>query len=389
MGEAIGTGVGPAARATRRLTAMQSPRLSVNIKKRLGSFDLGIEMSADAEILVLFGPSGAGKTQTLNAIAGLSTPDSGEITLDGEPFFRKEPGTASINVPARHRRVGYVFQQYALFPHLTALENVAYSLWRKSNSRARAVALLERMRLTDHANRYPDELSGGQQQRVAIARALAAEPRVLLLDEPFSALDAAIRERLHEDLCAVQQESGLVVVYVTHNLDDALSVAHRLAVVSGGRVEQIGSIEDVYVRPASSRAMEVLGIPNRMVARVAGVTQDELLLDWDGLSLKAPLQQVQAGESILAYLRPEEITLLVPGRQSSSESGNRIAGRIMSVQVGRSFRIARVALENASIIEVHVPLSNTELQLMLEARAHVDLEIPKHAIVVLNRQTAS
>ncbi|HWO01713.1 MAG TPA: ABC transporter ATP-binding protein [Blastocatellia bacterium] len=368
---------------------MQDTRLCVNIKRSLGGFDLDIGLSAGTEILVLFGPSGAGKTQTLNAIAGLSTPDSGEITLDDETFFRKKPGQASIDTPARRRRVGYVFQQYALFPHLTALDNVAYSLWRKPNSRRRASALLERMRLSDHANRFPDELSGGQQQRVAIARALAAEPRVLLLDEPFSALDAAIRERLHEDLRAVQQESGLVVVYVTHNLDDALSVGHRLAVVNGGRVEQIGSIEDVYVRPASSAAMGVLGIPNRMVARAAAMTADELILDWDGLALKAPVQPVQAGESLLGYLRPEEIRLLVPASQSPIDAGNRIAGKITSVQVGRSFRIVRVALSNARTIEVHVPLADSRLQPILETRGDVELEIPRHAIIVLNPDRAS
>ncbi|HSF22913.1 MAG TPA: ABC transporter ATP-binding protein, partial [Blastocatellia bacterium] len=300
---------------------MESSRLNVKIKKRLGAFDLDIELRAGTEILVLFGPSGAGKTQTLNAIAGLATPDWGEITLDGEAFFLKKPGTAPTNTPARDRRVGYVFQQYALFPHLTALENVAYSLRRKSNGRARASALLERMRLTDHSHQYPDELSGGQQQRVAIARALAAEPRVLLLDEPFSALDAAIRERLHQDLRALQREAGLVVVYVTHNLDDALSIGHRLAVVQSGRIEQIGSIEDVYVRPVSSAAMEVLGIPNRIAATVASIGADKLVLDWEGLLLDAPLQPVQTGQSVLGYIRPEEIRILIPGERSTRECG--------------------------------------------------------------------
>ena len=362
---------------------MQSPRLSVNIQKRLGAFDLNIELSAGSEILVLFGPSGAGKTQTLNAIAGLSKPDAGEITLDGETFLRKRRGTASIDVPARNRRVGYVFQQYALFPHLTALENVAYALWRKAGSRARALALLERMRLSDHAHQYPDELSGGQQQRVAIARALAAEPRVLLLDEPFSALDAPIRERLHEDLRSVQAESELVVLYVTHNLDDALSVGHRLAVVLGGRVEQIGSIEEVYLRPATSAAMEVLGIPNRMVARVKSIGPDCLTLDWHGLSLKAPLQPLRAGESVLVYVRPEEIRLLGSDEPSTSECVNRITGKITSVQVGRNFRLVRASLNNGCSVEAHVPLSNTRLQLTSESGSDIDLEIPEHAIIVV------
>ena len=226
---------------------MKPLRLKVNIEKRLDTFNLAVQIDVGAEILVLFGPSGAGKTQTLNAIAGLMTPDAGEITLDDTIFFRSSAnkGTA-INLPARKRHVGYVFQQYALFPHLTALENVAYALWRQPHARERAEALLERMRLTELAHRYPHELSGGQQQRVAIARALAMDPRVLLLDEPFSALDSEIRQRLHEDLLRLQAEAELIVIYVTHNLEDAFTVGHRMAVVRNGTVERTGAPRDIY-----------------------------------------------------------------------------------------------------------------------------------------------
>ena len=219
-------------------------RLKVNIEKRLATFSLSVQIEVGAEILVLFGPSGAGKTQTLNAIAGMMTPDAGEITLDGTVFFRSS--SPAINLPARKRRVGYVFQQYALFPHLSALENVAYALWRQPQARERAEALLERMHLAELAHRYPHELSGGQQQRVAIARALAMEPRVLLLDEPFSALDSEIRKRLHEDLLRLQAESELIVIYVTHNLEDAFTVGHRMAVVRNGTIERTGAPRDIY-----------------------------------------------------------------------------------------------------------------------------------------------
>ncbi len=243
---------------------MKPLRLKVNIEKRLATFNLSVQIEVGAEILVLFGPSGAGKTQTLNAIAGLMTPDAGEITLDGTVFFRA-PGTlgvaqgktSTINLPARKRHVGYVFQQYALFPHLSALENVSYALWRQPRARERAEALLERMRLVELANRYPHELSGGQQQRVAIARALAMEPRVLLMDEPFSALDSEIRKQLHHDLLRLQAEAELIVIYVTHNLEDAFTVGHRLAVVRNGRIEQIGTPRDVYPSPARELKLEL------------------------------------------------------------------------------------------------------------------------------------
>jgi molybdate transport system ATP-binding protein len=243
---------------------MNAPCLKVNIEKRLATFNLCVQLDVGAEILVLFGASGAGKTQTLNAIAGLVTPDAGEITLDGEVFFRQADGVRdnqAINVPARQRRVGYIFQQYALFPHLTALENVAFALWRQSSSAcSRAQELLERMRLAELATRYPHELSGGQQQRVAIARALAMNPRVLLMDEPFSALDSVMRKQLHQDLVELQQEEQLIVIYVTHNLIDAFAVGHRLAILSEGRIEQIGAPQDVYQYPASPVVMELLEV---------------------------------------------------------------------------------------------------------------------------------
>jgi molybdate transport system ATP-binding protein len=246
---------------------MTTPRLKVNIEKRLATFNLRVQIEVGAEILVLFGPSGAGKTQTLNAIAGLMTPDAGEITLDGTVFFHSS-GTngkeQTFNLPARKRRVGYVFQQYALFPHLSALENVSYPLWRQPQARERSEALLERMRLAELANRYPHELSGGQQQRVAIARALAMEPRVLLMDEPFSALDSEIRKQLHQDLLKLQAEAKLIVIYVTHNLEDAFTVGHRLAVVRDGRIERIGTPRELYAPPTNSL---VVAADQRAVAR--------------------------------------------------------------------------------------------------------------------------
>ena len=239
---------------------MQSPGLKLDFEKRLATFDLRVQLEAGAEILVLFGPSGAGKTQTLNAIAGLTAPDSGEIVLGGEPFFRSGPDGNAFNLPPRKRRVGYVFQQYALFPHLTALENVAYALWRRPTARAEAEALLERVHLSGLSGRYPHELSGGQQQRVAIARALAMRPRVLLLDEPFSALDGPTRRRLHQDLVTLQREEALTVVYVTHNLADAFAVGHRLAIMREGRIEQVGVPEDVRRNPANPLVLAALGL---------------------------------------------------------------------------------------------------------------------------------
>ena len=242
---------------------MEAPSLRIDFEKRLAAFNLRVRLEVGAEILVLFGPSGAGKTQTLNAVAGLTTPDAGEILLGDTPFFRSGDNGNASNLAPRHRRVGYVFQQYALFPHLTAVENVAYALWRQPGARERAEGLLERMHLAQLSNRYPHELSGGQQQRVAIARALAMKPRVLLMDEPFSALDSPTRRRLHQDLVELQQEERLIVIYVTHNLADAFAVGHRLAIMRDGRIEQVGVPEDVRRNPANPLVLAALGLTER------------------------------------------------------------------------------------------------------------------------------
>jgi molybdate transport system ATP-binding protein len=359
---------------------MQASRLTVKIEKRFPGFRLEVELEASSEILVLFGPSGAGKTQTLNAIAGLVTPDTGEIRLDNETFFRKQAETVAVQVPARRRGVGYVFQHYALFPHLTAFENVAYPLRGKIDAKQRALTLLDRMRLTRHSDRYPDELSGGQQQRVAIARALAAEPRVLLLDEPFSALDAPIRELLHQDLRSVQQESELVVLYVTHNLDDALAVGNRLAVITHGRVEQIGNTEEIYSRPANRAVMATLGIPNPLAATVESSTSDGLTINWQGTMLDAASHQVARGDSVAGYLRPELIK--VGGAEEiNAVATNRIPGRIVSNRISRSCRITRVAVDDSRIIEAHLPISADSANLVPGMCA--TLEVPREAIVLL------
>jgi len=355
---------------------MHEARLKVDFRKRLSKFELNVQLEAGSEILVLFGPSGAGKTQTLNAIAGLVTPDSGEITLDDQPFFRQDGDKSSVHLPARHRRVGYVFQQYALFPHLTALENVAYALWRKSDGRRRALELLARMRLTEYGDRYPYQLSGGQQQRVAIARALAAQPRVLLLDEPFSALDANIRDQLHADIRSLQAESQLAVVYVTHNLDDALAAGHRLAVIRAGRIEQIGSTEDVYLNPSSRGVMEVLGIPNRFDALVEDVSPDSIVLNWNGVRLRAPSRELGKGARVLGYIRPAEIVIepLTAGSPLTEALPATIAGS----RPARWTRAVQTTLRNGATIEAHLPLSSAA-----GARCEqVKLVIPQHAVVI-------
>jgi molybdate transport system ATP-binding protein len=362
---------------------MTVPRLTLDIAKAWPGFRLSVQLDVGAEIAVLFGPSGAGKTTTLSAIAGLTTPDTGEIALDGQTLFRRGRGRETINVPTRGRHIGYVFQGYALFPHLTALENVAYPLWRQRDSRPRSTALLERMHLAHLADRYPHELSGGQQQRVAIARALAVEPRVLLLDEPFSALDTAVREHLQRDLAALQAELGLAVIYVTHRLEDAFAMGHRLAVMDEGQVAQVGPIEEVFHHPASSGVAAIMGVRNLLQAAVVAATPEGLVLDWGGLRLEALPQPGAVGTAVTAYIAPEDIKLLYPDRPlAATVMRNRVKGRIVENRLSASFRLLRVALANDQEIEVRFP-ARAYSSLRLAPGEAVDLSLRREGLIVL------
>jgi sulfate transport system ATP-binding protein len=225
-----------------------------NIVKRFGSFaaldnvDLKV---GDGELLALLGPSGSGKTTLLRIIAGLDWPDAGEVTIDGENALARG---------ASERQVGFVFQHYALFRHMTVFENVAFGLRvqpraiRKDEAsiRARVKELLDLVQLDWLANRYPSQLSGGQRQRIALARALAIEPRILLLDEPFGALDAKVRKELRQWLRSLHSEIHVTSIFVTHDQEEALEVANRVVVMDKGRIEQIGTPGDVYDNPATA-----------------------------------------------------------------------------------------------------------------------------------------
>jgi ABC-type sulfate/molybdate transport systems ATPase subunit len=248
---------------------------------------------------------------------------------------------------------------------------------------ARTLALLERMRLAHLADRYPHELSGGQQQRVAIARALAAEPQVMLLDEPFSGLDAAVREHLQRDLHQLQQDLGLVVLYVTHNLEDAFVIGHRLALIRDGQVEQIGPIAEVFRRPATSHAAAILGVRNLFRARVVETTPEGLLLDWDGLPLEAPPQPASVGDTVTAYIRPEDIKVLYPDRPlTSAVRHNQVTGSIRDSRSHSSFHTLRVAIPNGQEVEVRFP-AYAYTPLRLTAGAPVRLSLRKEGVVLL------
>jgi thiamine transport system ATP-binding protein len=273
----------------------------------------GIDLDvADGEFFTLVGPSGCGKTTTLRLLAGFEEPTAGTVRFDGE---------AMTGVPPEDREVGVVFQNYALFPHLSLRENVAYGLKFHDppdgqSPDERVADLLDLVDLSGLGDRDPGELSGGQQQRVALARALAPGPRLLLLDEPMSALDAQLRERLRLQVKEIQSELGITTVYVTHDQEEALSVSDRVAVLRDGRVEQVGAPREVYRRPATRFVASFVGDNNLFDGRVVGADDSRVAvrvgdrqfavardsLD-DGVS-------VRSGEAVTLCVRPEHLRVV-------------------------------------------------------------------------------
>jgi sulfate transport system ATP-binding protein len=299
---------------------------------------------ADGELVALLGPSGSGKTTLLRVIAGLETPSAGRVLFANEDATR---------LPVQGRRIGFVFQHYALFKHLTVFENIAYGLRVRARAErptggeiARRVReLLELVQLPDVEKRYPMQLSGGQRQRVALARALAVEPRVLLLDEPFGALDAKVRKDLRRWLREVHERTRHTTIFVTHDQEEALELADRVAILNEGRLEQIGTAEDVYDRPASPFVMAFVGDTSTLP-----IEMREGCVSVGGVAVAADIQGEANGRAHL-YLRPGDVVLTdaqsSPLRGTVSGMRRTATGRRVQVQVGPA----------DTVIEVEAPAS--------------------------------
>jgi putative spermidine/putrescine transport system ATP-binding protein len=258
------------------------------------------------ERLALLGPSGCGKTTTLNLVAGFLAPDAGEIRIAGRDVAR---------LPPHRRNTGMVFQSYALFPHLSVADNVAFGLRMRRVGRAeierRVREALALVRLGDLGARYPRQLSGGQQQRVALARALVIHPEILLLDEPLSNLDAKLRQEMRMELVTILRAVSITTIFVTHDQDEALSLADRVVVMNAGRIEQVGSPAEVYEAPATPFVAKFLGEPNVLPGRVAAVEGSEILCEVDGgyRVVAARRAAVRAGERVEIIVRAERLRL--------------------------------------------------------------------------------
>jgi putative spermidine/putrescine transport system ATP-binding protein len=296
-------------------------RISLDrLTKRFGGAVAVDGLSLDihpGELVSLVGGSGCGKTTTLRMVAGFERPDAGEIRF----------GDRVVNeVPPRRRGVGIVFQSYALFPTMTVAENIAFgprvAKWPAAKARARVAEMVELTRLRGLEDRYANQLSGGQQQRVALARALARRPEILLLDEPLSALDAKIRLQLRGEIRKIQQDLGITTVYVTHDQEEALSIADRIAVMRAGRVEQVGRPQEIYGRPRTDFVADFIGISNILDCRVASAREGAV--EWEGARLHATLDGVRDGDRVLVSVRPEKLELL--GGRAPDDGRNRVEG---------------------------------------------------------------
>jgi putative spermidine/putrescine transport system ATP-binding protein len=284
------------------------------------------------EFLSLLGPSGCGKTTALRIVAGFETPTSGRVVIEGNDV---------TNIPANKRDMGMVFQAYSLFPNMTAEANVEFGLRIRGESgvvrRKRVEELLELVGLTAAAKRYPHQLSGGMQQRVALARALAIEPRVLLLDEPLSALDAKVRVQLREEIRRLQTQLGITTLYVTHDQEEALSISDRVAVLSHGRIEQIGSPAEIYNAPGTPFVAEFIGTMNRLEATVAASGQVQV---GGSVLAVADAHDLPLGERVLVLVRPEIVEL---ERADGGVAGAIIGEVVAHIFLGAITRVKVVA----------------------------------------------
>ena len=318
----------------------------------------GIDLEiGSAEFVSFLGPSGCGKTTALRLVAGFDRPTSGRILVDGKDI---------TGVPPNRRDIGMVFQAYSLFPNMTAVRNVEFGLRVRKHGRGdrrqRALELLELVGLGHAADRYPHQLSGGMQQRVALARALAIEPRVLLLDEPLSALDAKVRVQLREEIRRIQTRLEITTIYVTHDQEEALSISDRVAVISHGRIEQVGKPAEIYGAPATPFVAEFVGTMNRIESTVADTEAGRV--DYDGSSLAVDAARGrQRGERVLLLVRPETVEV-----EAAGSSDNGLAGEVVSqtflgsvtrlrVLAGPSEWTADLSAERASALPVGASVS--------------------------------
>ena len=317
------------------------------------------------ELVALLGPSGCGKTTALRSLAGLEEITSGEILLDGKDVAA---------VPTNKRDMGMVFQAYSLFPHMTVQQNVEFGLQMRkvpaAERKDRALESLEMVGLGAMASRFAHQLSGGQQQRVALARALVTRPRVLLLDEPLSALDAKVRVQLRDEIRRIQTDLGITTVFVTHDQEEALAVADRVAVMNRGRIEQIGTPQDLYATPVTPFVADFVGLSNRIPGEVRAGRVHVHGVELDLLGQTLPDGPVSA------YVRPEDVVI--------QTGGAGIAGTVVASSFLGSLRRTSVRLADETVVAVQ-----HDVDLLLEPGTEVTLRLKGAPVSAVPRSDAA
>ena len=344
-----------------------------NLTKKFGNFtalrDISLEVF-EGEFVCFLGPSGCGKTTLLRAIAGLDIQTQGGITQAGRDI--------SV-LPPSERDFGIVFQSYALFPNLTVEKNVAYGLEsrraRREETSGRVNELLALVDLADQKEKYPSQLSGGQQQRVALARALATSPGLLLLDEPLSALDAKVRTHLRQEIKQLQKRLAVTTIMVTHDQEEALTMADRIVVMNHGVIEQIGTPEEIYAAPASEFVAEFIGTMNFINAAVSGASE----CAHQGGALQISDNSIESNRAVRLAIRPEDVRLL---SVSGSDQPNQTSGQVISVEYLGAF--IRVTIQPAGWQEPLLVDASTDLanELEISAGGTVNLSLPAEKILI-------
>ena len=288
-----------------------------NLSKKYGSFNAvdSVNLSIkDGEFVTLLGPSGCGKTTTLRMVAGFIKPTSGDLIIGGSNM---------VGVPPHNRKVGLVFQNYALFPHMTVRKNVAFGLkmqkMHQSLISEKVNKILKTVQLQELSERMPSELSGGQQQRVALARALVIEPEVLLLDEPFGALDKNLRDHMRIELRDLQRKLNISTIFVTHDQDEALSMSDRIVVMEKGKICQIGSPNEIYENPASVFVAGFLGLSNIFSAVCTKIIRAKKTIEFEGLTIELENEKLNKSDKISIMIRPENIQIYKKKNRSKKE----------------------------------------------------------------------
>jgi putative spermidine/putrescine transport system ATP-binding protein len=339
---------------------------------------MDINLSVEqGEFLTLLGPSGCGKTTILRMVAGFETPSAGNILLDGDDI---------TNRSASKRPMGMVFQSYALFPHLTAEQNIAFGLSIKRTPRdvitTRCAELLELVGLSDKGRNFPHQLSGGQQQRVALARALAVEPKVLLLDEPLSALDAKVRVSLRNEIRRIQQQLKMTAIYVTHDQEEALAISDRIAVMAKGHIEQLDLPEEIYNNPRTVFAATFVGTSNHFYGVLTSASEGLCQAENQTIHI-LPAPNFHDGDQILVMVRPEEVFIQNTDeavKDSANGAGNHIAGVIELRTFLGPFTRFHVRINESTTLTADVPSQQAQDFFVAQ---HVVLSFPPDACQVL------